>query len=112
MPTRRNPVVRAGAILRKGGVHRQSASGHRHQGKRSVEDELDDWFVDEAADDDLDDMCSPVGESVDCSDRSRRSRRRRGWDRSAPVGFCSCGGPVAAVWAMVKVPSVQKTHPS
>ena len=84
MPTRRNPVVRAGAILRKGGVHRQSASGHRHQSKRALDDELDEWFVDGDLAEESAELCSPVDESADSSDRSRRCRQRRGWNGSAP----------------------------
>ena len=44
MPVRRNPVVRAGAILRKGGAHVKSVSGQRHRGKLQLRDELDEWF--------------------------------------------------------------------
>lgn len=51
MPLPRNPVIRAGAILRKGGAHTKSASGQRHRGKLSLRDEIDDWF--DEADDDL-----------------------------------------------------------
>jgi len=83
MPTRRNPVVRAGAILRKGGVHRQSASGHRHQGKRALDDELDEWFVVDGLAEGSAELCSPESESADCS---RRSKRRRGWNGPAPGG--------------------------
>jgi len=43
MPTR-NLVVRHGAILRKGGVHTESVSGKRHQSKRALDDEIDDYF--------------------------------------------------------------------
>lgn len=44
MSTRRNPVVRYGALLRKGGVHTQSVSGKRHQSKRQLDDEIDEYF--------------------------------------------------------------------
>ncbi len=44
MPTRRNPVVRYGALLRKAGPHTQSVSGKRHQSKRQLSDEIDDYF--------------------------------------------------------------------
>jgi hypothetical protein len=46
MPVRRNPVVRAGAILRKGGVHTKSVSGQRHRGKIDLRDEIDEWLDD------------------------------------------------------------------
>jgi hypothetical protein len=88
MPTRRNPVVRTGAILRKGGVHRQSASGHRHQGKRSLCDELDEWFADEQ---DTDDSTAVFG----CEDEAgsvehRAPRKRKGWG-STPRSFIVIG---------------------
>ena len=84
MPTRRNPVVRAGAILRKGGVHRQSASGHRHQGKRSLCDELDDWFAEEQ---DADDSTAVFGREDRTGSAGRRtSRKRKGWG-STPRSF-------------------------
>ena len=44
MPDRRNPVVRCGTILRKGGAHTNSVSGQRHQSKRQLDDEIDDYF--------------------------------------------------------------------
>ena len=44
MPTQRNPVVRHGAILRKGGAHTKSVSANRHQSKRQLDDEIDDYF--------------------------------------------------------------------
>ena len=44
MPTRRNPVVRYGALLRKGGAHTKSVSGERHQSRRQLDDEIDDYF--------------------------------------------------------------------
>lgn len=40
----RNPVVRHAAILRKGGVHTQSVSSTRHQSKRELDDEIDEYF--------------------------------------------------------------------
>lgn len=88
MPTRRNPVVRAGAILRKGGVHRQSASGHRHQGKRSLCDELDEWYADEQ---DADDSKAVF----DCNDKTGTAeygtpRKRKGWG-STPRSFALSG---------------------
>lgn len=46
MPERRNPVVRAGAILRKGGAHTKSVSGQRHRQKLRVDDAIDDWYED------------------------------------------------------------------
>lgn len=86
MPTRRNPVVRAGALLRKGGVHRQSASGHRHQGKRKLVDEIDNWYEDacvagEYKDNLSADLHSHEGvqdeEQADCLENSKR---RKGWN--------------------------------
>lgn len=44
MPTRRNPVVRYGALLRKGGAHTKSVSGERHQSRRQLDDEIDDYY--------------------------------------------------------------------
>ena len=52
MPLPRNPVVRAGAILRKGGAHSKSVSGQRQRRKLDLRDEIDDWFDD--ADDAID----------------------------------------------------------
>lgn len=43
MPTR-NLVVRHGAILRKGGAHTESVSGQRHQSRRALDDEIDEYF--------------------------------------------------------------------
>ncbi len=40
----RNQVVRHGAILRKGGAHTSNVSGQRHQSKRQLDDEIDDYF--------------------------------------------------------------------
>ena len=48
MPTRRNPVVRHGALLRKGGAHTESVSGKRHQSKRQLDDEIDDYYDQQA----------------------------------------------------------------
>jgi len=87
MPTRRNPVVRAGALLRKGGVHRQSASGHRHQGKRALDDEIDDWFegeCDAVESADVQDRCC---ERVESASGKKHLKRRKGWDGSAPGGM-------------------------
>jgi len=44
MATTRNPVVRYGALLRKGGAHTKSVSGQRHQSKQSLDDEIDEYF--------------------------------------------------------------------
>lgn len=44
MPERRNPVVRAGAILRKGGAHTKSVSGQRHRQRLRVDDAIDEWY--------------------------------------------------------------------
>ena len=44
MPTRRNPVVRYGALLRKGGAHTKSVSGKRHQSRRQLDDEIYDYY--------------------------------------------------------------------
>ena len=44
MPPERNPVVRHGAILRKGGAHTKSVSGIRHQSKRQLDEEIDEYF--------------------------------------------------------------------
>ncbi len=52
MPLPRNPVIRAGAILRKGGAHVKSVSGTRHRGKLDLRDEIDEWF-EESDDSDL-----------------------------------------------------------
>lgn len=46
MPERRNPVVRSGAILRKGGVHTDSVSGQRQRQKLRVDDAIDEWYDD------------------------------------------------------------------
>lgn len=61
MPLPRNPVVRAGAILRKGGAHSKSVSGQRQRRKLDLRDEIDDWFDD--ADDaiDLPTQCKAEG---------------------------------------------------
>jgi len=45
MPTRRNPVVRHGALLRKGGAHTKTVSGQRHQSRLELEDEIDEYFL-------------------------------------------------------------------
>jgi len=42
----RNPVVRYGTILRKGGAHTKSVSGTRHRSKRQLDDEIDEYFND------------------------------------------------------------------
>lgn len=81
MPLPRNPVVRAGAILRKGGVHRQSASGHRHQGRRALEDELDDWYADQH--EQLVDQ-QPIDEQGSDAPKNRQTNRGRS---SAPDGL-------------------------
>ena len=39
----RNPVVRYGTILRKGGAHTKSVSGTRHRSKRQLDDEIDEY---------------------------------------------------------------------
>ncbi len=44
MSKRRNPVVRFGALLRKGGAHTESVSGKRHRSKRQLDDEIDDYY--------------------------------------------------------------------
>lgn len=44
MPTRRNPLVRYGALLRKGGAHTKTVSGQRHRSKRQLDDEIDDYL--------------------------------------------------------------------
>jgi len=46
MPKRRNPVVRYGEILRKGGVHTSNSSNNRRRLKRQLEDEMGDWEED------------------------------------------------------------------
>ena len=66
MPLPRNPVVRTGAILRKGGVHTQSASGLRHQSKRSLDNEIDDWFNSGIADADRL-RCQQSEQSTECT---------------------------------------------
>jgi len=43
MPKRRNPVVRDGSLLRKGGVHTKSQSGNRQRLKRQISSEIDEW---------------------------------------------------------------------
>jgi len=48
MPSRRNPVVRHGALLRKGGAHTESVSGKRHQSKRQLDDEIDEYYDQQA----------------------------------------------------------------
>lgn len=48
MPTGRNPVIRHGMILRKGGVHTTSVSGERHRSRRQLDDEIDEYFEDKA----------------------------------------------------------------
>jgi len=45
MPTRRNPVVRHGALLRKGGAHTKTVSGQRHQSRLQLEDEIEEYFL-------------------------------------------------------------------
>jgi len=67
MPIPRNPVVRAGAILRKGGVHTKSASGLRHQSKRVLDNEIDEWFNTDAADADSHLVSGePTEQSTEC----------------------------------------------
>jgi len=90
MPIPRNPVVRAGALLRKGGVHKQSASGHRHQGKRQLDDEIDDWFEGECGACESVEVCFPPDEQTEPGDHSRRLKQRKGWGRSTPEGLI-CG---------------------
>jgi len=46
MPVRRNPVVRAGALLRKGGVHTTSATGKRQRSKLDLNNEIEEWLDD------------------------------------------------------------------
>ena len=67
-------------------MHRQSASGHRHQGKRSVHDELDDWYEDACVAGEIKDNLSADlhshesvqdGEQADCLEDSKR---RKGWN--------------------------------
>lgn len=80
MPERRNPVVRAGAILRKGGVHTKSVTGQRHRQKLRVDDAIDEWYdtiVDEPAQDD-----SNVGK------RHNKKGNKKGQSDTAPYLFC------------------------
>ena len=99
MPTRRNPVVRAGAILRKGGVHRQSASGHRHQGKRKLVDEIADWYEEacvagENRDNHVaDPHCAEDVQDSEQADCQENSKRGKGW--SATPGALRTLGPGA-----------------
>ena len=48
MVTRRNPVVRHSTLLRKGGAHTESVSGKRHQSKRQLDDEIDEYYDQQA----------------------------------------------------------------
>lgn len=93
MPKRRNPVVRAGAILRKGGVHRQSTSGHRHQGKRQLDHEIDDWYTDDVdGADKLAESILSLDGQAECTHRSRQLKRGKGRSGSAPGGLLVCFG--------------------
>jgi len=74
MPTRRNPVVRQGALLRKGGAHTKTVSGQRHQSRLDLEDEIDDYFLNQE---------NPNSESDTGSDKKRET----GQNDTAPF-FC------------------------
>lgn len=102
MPTRRNPVVRAGAILRKGGVHRQSASGHRHQGKRKLVDEIDDWYEEAcvAGENRDNHVANPYctedvqdGEQADCQENSKQGK---GWSATPGALLVNHSTPASA----------------
>ena len=69
MPPERNPVVRHGAILRKGGAHTKSVSGARHQSKRQLDDEIDEYYDD-------------INSSTNIS-----KRKNKGQSKSAPSFF-------------------------
>ena len=63
MPLPRNPVIRAGALLRKGGAHVKSVSGKRHRGKLDLRDEIDEWFEDSDDSDLTTQQCKAEGGS-------------------------------------------------
>lgn len=76
MPTQRNPVVRHGAILRKGGAHTKSVSAGRHQSKRQLDDEIDEYFDENES-------------SQNTVNRKpiNRSATKKGQNNSAPSSF-------------------------
>lgn len=87
MPERRNPVVRTGAILRKGGVHTKSVSGQRHRQKLRVDDAIDEWY------EDIDDLAdSALLMDAEIKDRDKRhvnkqrgkNGRKKGQSGTAP----------------------------
>lgn len=82
MPTRRNPVVRYGALLRKGGAHTESVSGARHQSKRQLDDEIDDYF-NQHRDDGLS-IGQPPGTQKTTNSKNPPKHTRKGRSSSAP----------------------------
>jgi len=88
MPERRNPVVRTGAILRKGGVHTKSVSGQRHRQRIRIDDAIDEWFEDTR---DIED--SPADTRAQHlekreADRHQNGKHAKGQPKAAPFDFC------------------------
>ncbi len=75
MPTTRNQVVRHAAILRKGGAHTHSVSGQRHQSKRQLDDEIDEYFN------------QSEGIPSDAPDENNKRNTQKGRRNSAPSSF-------------------------
>lgn len=71
MPIRRNPVVRAGAILRKGGVHLTSKSGRRQRCKRALCNELSDWYIERGDSEQQADSGGPADLQHEAVDRQK-----------------------------------------
>ena len=100
MPERRNPVVRAGAILRKGGVHTKSVSGQRHRQRLRIDDAVDEWYEEISNPDD-----PPVENYSLHPETQEKSQRQqiiehgdkktvKGQPKAAPSGFCLLNSPV------------------
>lgn len=87
MPERRNPVVRAGAILRKGGAHTKSVSGRRQADRLSVDDAIDDWYeeIHQPPKDILDK--SPGRKSKAAKRKNSKQKGNKGQSDTAPFYF-------------------------
>lgn len=100
MPERRNPVVRAGAILRKGGVHSKSVTGQRQRARLKVDDAIDEWYEDfnEPPNDIIDEthQCNhSKGKAV--KRKSSKRKGKKGQSDTAPFAFLHCLQTMSAV---------------
>lgn len=91
MPERRNPVVRAGALLRKGGVHTRSVSGQRQANRLSVDNAIDEWYEEihqppeEPPEDTLD--ASPDCKNKTARRKNAKQKGNKGQSDTAPFYF-------------------------